>query len=124
MKKYSSQDIINALKIIDSLIARCEKAQLKFETKTPQFSLLKNRIQALKISKYLLENNKAINAYSDTDIQNSLPPIESIIHKTETARKKFEQHSPMYKRLTPTIDAMYLSKDHIKHKISKSDKHQ
>ena len=63
--------------------------------------------------------NDDINSYSDTDIEKSLPPINSIIHKTETARKKFEKGSTQYKRLTPTIEAMYISKYFIENILSK-----
>lgn len=119
MEIYSQQDIEKALEVINSIIPRCEKAQLKFKEGTSQFSLLKNRIKALKISKCLLESNDDINSYSDTDIEKSLPPINSIIHKTETARKKFEKGSTQYKRLTLTIEAMYISKYFIENILSK-----
>ena len=119
MNNYQQEDIEKALKIINSIIPRCEKAQLKFKEGTSQFSLLQNRIKALKISKCLLENNDDINLYSHSELEKSLPPINSIIHKTETARNKFEIGSTPYKRLTPTIEAMYISKHYIENSLSK-----
>ncbi|MDE5977590.1 MAG: hypothetical protein K2G70_03880 [Turicibacter sp.] len=72
MDSYQQKDIEKALEVIDSIILRCEKAQLKFKAGTSHFSLLKNRIKALKVSKCLLEKDNDVDLYSRTELDESL----------------------------------------------------
>ncbi|MDF2801269.1 MAG: hypothetical protein K0S61_1172, partial [Anaerocolumna sp.] len=51
MENYSQTELDAALQLIFSTISKCEKMQLKFAEGTSQYSLLKNRIKALYISK-------------------------------------------------------------------------
>lgn len=106
MGNYSQEEVKKALILVNSLIARCQKAQLKFREGTSQFSLLKNRIKALEISKCLLENNDAIEMYTNEEIIQALAPIKSIIHKTTKAQSKYAPGSTQYKRFAPTIVTM------------------
>jgi hypothetical protein len=52
---------VDALKIVTSVIARCERAQPKFAHGTSQHTLLKNRIQAMKIAQALW--SEAVQSY-------------------------------------------------------------
>lgn len=54
MDQYSREELEEALKIVSSAISRCEKMQPKFVEGTSQYTLLKNRIKALSISKALI----------------------------------------------------------------------
>ncbi|AHF10179.1 hypothetical protein GQ588_09045 [Dehalobacter restrictus] len=54
MDKYTSEELEEALQIVSSAISRCEKIQPKFVEGTSQYTLLKNRINALCISKSLI----------------------------------------------------------------------
>lgn len=54
MDSYTKEDLNVALRAITSLISKCEKAQEKLSKGTPQWSLLKNRIKALRISSSLI----------------------------------------------------------------------
>lgn len=106
MENHSREAAENALKIVSSSIIKCEKMQPKFVEGTSQFSLLRNRIKALKISKCLLEDNGSIVEYSCDDLEKALPPVISIRNKTSKARSKYEEGSTQYKRFSPTIEAM------------------
>lgn len=118
MESYSQEKLQSAIKTISAAITNCEKMQPKFAEGTSQHSLLRNRIKALKISKCLLERNIEIEIYSKSDLEKAMPPVISIINKTEKARGKYEEGSTQFKRLTPMIDAMYISKSLIEKEIS------
>ena len=55
MDKYSKIDLEEALRAINSIIQKCEKAQEKFPNSTSHHTLLKNRLKAMYISKALIE---------------------------------------------------------------------
>lgn len=121
MKSYSQEELENALKIISSTISTCEKIQPKFREGTSQFSLLRNRIKALKISKCLIENDGSIKEYIVDDLEKALPPVISIINKTEKAQSKYDEGSTQFKKFSPLIEAMYIAKALITNEIIKRE---
>ncbi|QIK57355.1 hypothetical protein G7059_05650 [Erysipelothrix sp. HDW6A] len=96
--------------ILESTINNCEKMIVKFDSGTSQHSLLKNRIKALLISKYVVTKDSLISDYTTQDIQSALVPLDSILHKTTKAIEKHEEGSRTYKRLIPMIMAISASK--------------
>lgn len=62
MENYTKEELEEALRAITSLINKCEKAQEKLSQGTSQWTLLKNRIKALRISSSLI--NKALEEYT------------------------------------------------------------
>lgn len=121
MKNYSQEELQNALKVISSTISKCEKIQPKFREGTSQFSLLRNRIKALKISKCLIENDGRIQVYTRDELEKALPPVISIINKTEKAQSKYDEGTTQFKRFSPIISAMYISKVAIEKEIAQRD---
>ena len=117
MESYSQKELDAALQLISSTISKCEKMQLKFAEGTSQYSLLKNRIKALSISKTLLEKGSNLGMYTQADLEKALPPILSIISKTEKARSKYGEETVQYRRFGPIIRAMYISKAFIENEI-------
>ena len=53
-KKYTKEQLKEALRAIESLLGKCEKAQGKLSQGTSQWTLLANRIQALEVSAELI----------------------------------------------------------------------
>ena len=119
MEYYLQKELEDALKFISSTISKCEKMQLKFEEGTSQYSLLKNRIKALYLSKDLIGNDCNREQYTQLDLEKALPPVASIINKTEKARSKYIEGTAQYKRFTPIIRVMYIAKDFIENEILK-----
>lgn len=117
MKKFSPDEVSQALQIVTSTLKNCEKMQPKFEEGTSQHSLLKNRIKALYISKALLENQDISDVYSKEELNTALPPITSIISKSENGRKKFQEGHSTYTRFTKIIDAMNICKDLLEQEL-------
>ncbi|MBE5986462.1 MAG: hypothetical protein E7250_01950 [Paenibacillaceae bacterium] len=54
MNKYSSEELTEALRAINSIISKCEKAQEKFSEGNSHHTLLRNRLRAMYISKELI----------------------------------------------------------------------
>jgi hypothetical protein len=54
MDNYTKNELEEALRAISSLLSKCEKAQEKLSKGTSQWTLLKNRINALNISLLLI----------------------------------------------------------------------
>lgn len=52
---YSKDDLKNAFLVINSLLSKCEKSQLKTVKKPSQNTLLLNRIKALRIASELIQ---------------------------------------------------------------------
>lgn len=119
MSDYTRDEYEAALKVVSSVISRCEKVQPKFVAGTAQHTLLKNRLQALYISKFLLSEDKDIGQYTKEDLVEAIRPISSIISKCEKAQQKFSQGTPHYVRFENMINAMAVSKTLIMGKIDK-----
>lgn len=107
---------IDALKIVTSVIVRCERVQSKFAPGTSQHTLLKNRIQAMKIAEALLSGD-GVAPYSIQDLSAALEPLASVIRKCEKARSKYEPGSGQYGRYGGAIRTMELSRTLIENEL-------
>lgn len=56
MEQFTKIELTEALRAIDSIIHKCEKAQEKFPEGNSHHTLLRNRIKAVYISKALIED--------------------------------------------------------------------
>lgn len=119
MGNYTSAELDEALQVVSSAISRCEKAWPKFAEGTSQHTLLKNRIKALTIAKFLLTRDADVSGYTKDELTDALRPVSSIISKCETAQKKYAQGTPQYARFTGMILAMSVSKSLIEEEIAK-----
>jgi hypothetical protein len=119
MLNYTTEELSEALQVIASTIAKCEKSQLKFKEGTSQHTLLRNRIKALYIANALITNEDIIDKYTREELMESLRPIASIISKCEKAQAKYEQGTTNYNRFNTMINAMYISKAYVENEISK-----
>ena len=119
MDHYSQEELYAAIKTISTTISKCEKAQLAFSEGTVQYSLLRNRIKALYIARASIENDNSIDMFTLSDLEKALPPILSIISKTEKVRVKVDESRVQFKRIDALIRAMNISKVFITNEISK-----
>ena len=117
MVEFNKGEVEKAIALLTSTIIKCEKMQLKFSEGTSQYSLLKNRIRALYISKALLMGDKTIN-YTSKELREALPPVVSIINKTTKAQSKYEKGNTQFNRFEPIIQAMLISKAAIQCQIN------
>jgi hypothetical protein len=120
MDKYTREELEEALQIVSSVISRCEKIQPKFVEGTSQHTLLKNRIEALYISKSLITDESVVDIYTKKELIESLRPVSSIISKCEKAQLKFAEGTSHHTRFKNMIKAMYISKSLITDEIDKS----
>lgn len=112
----TEQERADALKSITSIIIRCERAQPKFTLGSSQHTLLKNRIQAMKIAETLLTEGDAA-LYTAQDLSAALEPLASAIRKCEKAQVKYEPDSGQHRRFNGIIQAMALSRELIENEL-------
>lgn len=110
------QEQADALKVVTSIIVRCERMQPRFVPGTSQHTLLKNRVQAMKIAEALLSGRGA-DLFSAQDLSVALEPLASVIRKCEKARSKYEPTSGQYMRFHGTIRAMEFSRQLIENEL-------
>lgn len=110
------EDLERAISVITTTIDNCEKAKGKFSDGTAQHSLLRNRIKALNISRSLLSGDKTVN-YTSKDLREALPPVVSMISKTQKAQSKYEKGTTQFNRFEPLIQAMLISKAYIEQRL-------
>lgn len=124
MKEVTQADLTTAYKEVCSIISKCEKVHVKFNEGTSQHTLLLNRINAMGISKLLVENEfvklnasstsniqkfvyrDIYDSYSKTELEDALKPIRSIISKCEKAQKKHEVNTKNFNRYINLIQSM------------------
>lgn len=56
MNEYTVEELTEALRAVNSIIGKCEKAQEKFQEGNSHHTLLRNRLKAMYISKSLITN--------------------------------------------------------------------
>lgn len=112
----TEQERMDALRLVTSMILRCDRMVPKFALGTSQHTLLKNRIGALTISQALL-GGRTVAEYTDEALAAALEPLASIIRKCEKARSKYQSGSGQYNRYGGTIRAMELSQALIENEL-------
>ncbi|MGE5473970.1 MAG: hypothetical protein ACM3UU_07085 [Ignavibacteriales bacterium] len=119
MDKYTKEELVEVIRVVSSTISKCEKIQPKFAEGTSQYTLLKNRIKALYISKSLITNESVMDKYTKEELIEALLPVSSIISKCEKAQLKFAEGTYHHTRFKNIIKAMDISKSLITDEISK-----
>lgn len=84
MINYTQQELTEALRAIDSIIHKCEKAQEKFPEGNSHHTLLRNRLKAMYISKALI--NEAL----------AKKPPQVITDCTESAEQLLSNLAQLY----------------------------
>lgn len=100
---------------ITAMLERCKTIQPKFAPGTSQYTLLKNRIQALEAACALLQKQQLPYSLLTT----ALPPIASVLHKCEKAQAKYQKEDGMYRRLQPQILALRMAQNAMQAAIDK-----
>lgn len=113
MDDFTEKDMEEALRAIDSMIDRSEKAQGKFAQGTSQYTLQKNRIKALNIASLLIRKELAeqniTDKYTKEDLEKALAPIASLISKSEKAQEKLVPGTWQHTMLGDNIKALYIA---------------
>ena len=112
MSNIDSNDIDKASKAIASMINRSKIAQVKFQEGTSQYTLQKNRINALKIAHSLIDEElgkRGSVIFEKDDLEKAVAPIKSLINKSKKAKTKLKQDTWQYKMLESNITALYIA---------------
>ena len=112
MSYLDSSDLEKASEAIASMINRSKTAQAKFQEGTSQYTLQKNRINALKIAHSLIDEELDKNGsviFENDNLDKAIAPIKSLISKSEKAITKLQQDTWQYRMLESNITALYIA---------------
>lgn len=112
MDDFTEKDMEEALQAINSMINRTEKSKEKFEQGTSQHTLQENRLKALYIASSLISKVaecETVDCYTEEDLKNALPPITSLISKSEKAKEKLAQGTWQHTMLSNNLKALYIA---------------
>ena len=113
MDDFTKKDMEEALRAMALMIDRTEKAKEKFVQGTSQYTLQKNRLEALNIASLLilkeLADSNVMNHYTKGDIEKALAPISSLISKSEKAQKKLAKGTWQHTMLSNNLKALYIA---------------
>ncbi len=126
MDNYTDEELTTALREVSKTISNCEKMQKKFAEGTAQYSLLRNRIKAMVISKLLIESElslkdqirEELGQVTKEELTEALRPVVSIISKCDKAQKKFAKGNPHYRRFENLIKAIEIAKALIENRLT------
>lgn len=111
--KYHEEELEDARKHLHALTENCRKMLPKFPEKSPQHTLLLNRIRALEVSYEFLSDPARNCSEPKESMESILEPLASIIRKSEKALEKAKPHSPHAKRLERLIKTITISMEHL-----------
>lgn len=126
MDNYTDEELTTALREVSKTIGNCEKMQGKFAEGTAQYSLLRNRIKAMIISKLLIESElslkdqirEELEQITKEELTEAFRPVVSVISKCEKAQEKFAEGSAHYRRFENLIKAMRIAKALIENRLT------
>lgn len=128
MDVLANKQMEAAIKNLASMIAKSQKAQVKFAQDSSQHSLLGNRIHALNVASALiwgeLAEPQAAAAYTSEELQNAQAPIASLISKSKKSQQKLEPGSWQYKMLDNNLKALYISSPLLEKALAEAYKQQ
>ena len=107
-------EIEEALQVIIATMYHCENMQPKFKEGSAQYTLLKNRIAALRVVISLMrqEENGTLK-----ELKQAQAPIASILQKCTKALSKQEPGSNTHQRLERMIASMKIAQTLIEERI-------
>jgi hypothetical protein len=107
-----------ALRPIDSLISKSEKAQQKLTLGTWQHTMLRDNIKALHIASGLLKREtENTHSFSQDDLEEALRAFASMISKTQKAQAKFPPGTSQHTLQQNRLKALLMSEALIKSEL-------
>lgn len=91
MDGVTTNDLMETLRPIDSLISKSEKAKQKLAPGTWQHTMLSKNLKAMRMASALMNHNmKVAGIITRDDLQEALHSFASMIGKTEKSQATFE----------------------------------
>lgn len=111
MNEFTDQQIKDTLRLIESTIINCENVQPKLKCGSASFTINKNRIGALYLSKDLMTDKK--NQYSKEELEKAITQITSIKNKSITGITNAKEGSATHTRFFRIITAMNIILEYL-----------
>jgi hypothetical protein len=109
---FTKEDLEKGLRALSSMIGKVEKAVAQFAQGTSQYTLQKNRFEALKIASSLISKELVKSdppRFEKEELENSIAPIASLISKSEKARQKLAPDGWQHRMLSDNLKALYIA---------------
>ncbi len=118
-RDYTTDELLEALRPIASLIAKSEKSIQKVMPQTWQHSMLKESIAAWRVGSVLMqEKTEDANNVLRASVEESLAPIASMINKTEKALEKFSPGTAQHSLLRNRLSALRMAGDLLARRLN------
>ena len=114
----NTDELQAAIRPIESLISKSEKAQQKLALGTWQHTMLRDNLKALHIASALLnkETDKT-HSFARDDLKEALRTFASVISKTQKAQAKFSLGTSQHTLLQNRLKALLISQALIKSEL-------
>ena len=111
-EKLTTRDPEEAVEAIVSMISKAEKVIAKFRAGSPQHSLQRNRLAALKTALQLI--HRELSATSEdvptaAELQQARAAIASLISKSEKVQQKLTPGTWQHRMLEANLKALYIA---------------
>lgn len=111
MDDYTADDVSRALKPVESLIGKSEKAQRRLAPGTWQHTMLGDNLRALRIAHALMsERVDGAHAPSEAELSDALGAFDSMIARARDAKTKFAPGTPQHSLQRNRLEALRLAR--------------
>lgn len=107
--------MIQVRRNLNDMMERTQQALAKFEAGSSQHSLLENRLHALRVGLWLLEDETK--EHVRDDLEQAVAPISSLIQKSGKAREKVKPGSWQHTMLSKNLHALVIVKDMLEKRL-------
>ena len=115
MNNYTTDELLEVLRPIASLISKSQKAQQKLAPGTWQHTMLRDNLRALLIASALMNKETDDTAsFTQDDLQAALDAFTSMISKTDKALAKFAPGTSQHTLLANRLKALQIAEALIK----------
>lgn len=104
MTEFTSRQIEDTLKLVESSLINCERVQPKLKDGSASLTINKNRIKALYVCKDLLMHKNV--SYSKEELQKAIVQITSIKNKSTTGIRHAKEGTATFTRFSNILAAM------------------
>lgn len=121
MTEYTKEDNQEALRPIESLISKSEKALKKLKPGTWQHTMLRDNIRALHLAAALMEQGEDSGQQPNRDdLKHAMTALSSMIGKAENAKAKFAPGTSHHSLQRNRLKALRIAHARVKAELNKT----
>ena len=106
--KMAEAEMMQVRQSLQDMMERTQQALAKFEAGSSQHSLLENRLQALRVGLWLIEDT--VKEHTRNELEQAVAPVNSLMQKSGKAREKVKPGSWQHAMLSNNLQALAIVK--------------